>query len=232
MEEQVCGSGRVLHDGIVTSLGTTAPRAATRASGPTWRDPRLWVGLLIVATSVLVGARMLARADESVSVWTARRDLVAGAPVGSADLVATQVRFLDVADEERYLSAAEPPPQDAVLTRDVAAGELLPRSALGAEQDSGLLTVPLALPALAVPPDVDAGARVDVWVQVETATGRVVSRPLLTDVVVVAAPVSADAFGVTGDRQLVLGVDESQTRQLGQTLAAVGEATITIVGRD
>jgi hypothetical protein len=71
---------------------------------------------------------------------------------------------------------------------------------------------------------------VDVWVTVDTRRGAV-ARPLLSDVVVIALPSATDAYGVSGERQLVLGVDQSQSQELGHTLAAVGDSAITVVGR-
>lgn len=215
----------------VTSTAGAEPPAATRVGRPTWRDPRLWVGVALVAGSVLAGARLLAHADDSVSVWAARADLGAGRVLAADDLTVREVRFVDPDDQQVYLLADQPFPTDLRLARDLGAGELVARSALGAAGDPDLLTVPLAVPALAVPPDVAAGARVDVWVTTEDAEGGSVARPLLTDVLVVAAPTRSDAFGSSGDRQLVLGVDRAQERQLGRTLAAVGDQAITVVGR-
>ncbi|WP_299052203.1 hypothetical protein [uncultured Nocardioides sp.] len=40
---------------------------ATRARTPGWRDPRLWIGVLIVAVSVVVGVRLVSSADDSRS---------------------------------------------------------------------------------------------------------------------------------------------------------------------
>ena len=60
------GEGAGLHHVRVSSLGkpgTQAP-AATRVARPGWRDPRLWIGLLIVAGSVVLGARLLAAVDD------------------------------------------------------------------------------------------------------------------------------------------------------------------------
>lgn len=216
---------------VTSSLGTSQPPSAVRAGRPTWRDPRLWVGVAIVAGSLLVGARVLGQADESVAVWAARDELAAGATLDPGAVVARQVRFVDPADLDLYLPADEPLPDDVRLVHGLGAGELVARSAVSAADDTGLLTVPISVPALAVPPDLAAGSRVDVWVTLENASGQTRSRPLLVDVVVIAAPASDDSFGVSGDRQLVLGVDESQGEELGRTLAAVGESAITVVGR-
>lgn len=221
------------HDGPVTaSLGSGEPPPATRSTRASWRDPRLWVGLAVVAASVLIGVRVLARADDTAPVWAARGDLAAGTVLDEEDVVVHRVRFGDDVDAGLYLSADQPLPDGGRLLHGIAGGELVPASAVGTTGESGLLTVPLALPQLAVPPDVTTGSRVDIWVTVEDeASGRVRSRPLLTDVVVAAAPRPDATFGSSGDRQLVVTVDPSQARQLGRTLAAVGESSITVVGR-
>ena len=44
---------------------TEVPRA-TRSRRPGWRNPRLLIGLALVAGSVLVGARLVAAADDTV----------------------------------------------------------------------------------------------------------------------------------------------------------------------
>ena len=52
-----------MHDVLVArNLGrpdAVVPPPAVRASTPGWRDPRLWVGVAIVAVSVVGGARLL-----------------------------------------------------------------------------------------------------------------------------------------------------------------------------
>ncbi|MFN8194405.1 MAG: hypothetical protein U0R80_08995 [Nocardioidaceae bacterium] len=217
---------------MTSSLGSLDPPPAVRARRPGWRDPRLWLGVAIVAASVVAGARLLARADDLDAVWAVTDRHAAGDVLTPDDLVARRVRFDDAADRERYLLTEERLPDGMRLERDVGPGELLPRAALGAaDADTGLLTVPIGLPALSVPPDVHAGSRVDVWVTTENDAGRQVARPRLRDVVVISAPPATDGFGAAGDRQLVLGVAEDQEDELGAVLAAVGEAPITVVGR-
>ena len=81
---------------------------ATRGSG--------WA-LALVAASVVVGARVLAQADEATVVWAAAADLPAGQQLAEEDLVATRVRFLDAADAQRYLAAGQPLPDPHTLLR-------------------------------------------------------------------------------------------------------------------
>lgn len=144
-------------------LGKLAPQPATRATAPGWRDVRLWVGLLIVAASVLVGARVLASADDTVAVWAAREDLVAGSTVAAEDVVAVRVRFRDAAQLEGYLPADAAWEDGRVLLRDVGAGELVPLAATGEEPDDTVRLLPIAVDPAQVPPGVVAGSVVDVW---------------------------------------------------------------------
>ena len=56
---------------------TDSPPAA-RLGRPRWRDARLLGGLLLVLLSVVLGARVLAAADDTVAVWSVTTDLAAG----------------------------------------------------------------------------------------------------------------------------------------------------------
>src|SRR6478736_5540715 len=77
------------HDGAVSrNLGSSRVHPSTptavRATRPGWRDPRLWVGVLIVAVSVVAGARVLAAADDTVAVWAVAADAGPGAALTEA----------------------------------------------------------------------------------------------------------------------------------------------------
>jgi hypothetical protein len=75
----------------------------------------------------VLGATVLADADERVQVWSVTRDLGADTALSGDDVRAAAVRLDDVAG--RYVSAAEDL-DGLVLTRPVGRGELLPASAL------------------------------------------------------------------------------------------------------
>jgi hypothetical protein len=136
---------------------------ALRARRPSWRDPRLAVGLLLVFVSVLVGARVLATSDDTVAVLAARDTLVAGQRITAADLTEVRLRFTSDQDADRYLSSDQPLPDGAVLLRPVGPGELVPRTAVSTDAE-GLVELPLAVDPGRVPASVRAGSLVDVWV--------------------------------------------------------------------
>src|ERR1700712_4092811 len=104
-----------------TRKDTAAPKAQ-RSRQPGWRNPRLLLGLLLVAASVVVGARLMAAADDTVGVWAVARDLPAGATLESDDVQRRQVRFPDAATADGYLAASDDLPSAATLNRPVAAG--------------------------------------------------------------------------------------------------------------
>lgn len=209
----------------MTILGEPAtPPPATRATRPGWRDPRLWIGVLIVALSVVAGARLVGAADESVPVWAVGHDMAAGDDVTADDLVAHRVRFVDPADLRRYFPADEVLPADLQLVQGVGAGELLPRSATAPTGETALLHLPVAVEPTLVPPNVGAGSVVDVWVRSE---GRcpACSRAALNDVTVIEAPGTDELSGV---RQVVLAVTEEDAGRWFRLLAGLETPTVTI----
>ncbi|MGH3355437.1 MAG: hypothetical protein ACRDOJ_06035, partial [Nocardioidaceae bacterium] len=97
----------------ITASSRTVPAdspPSRRLTGTRWRDPRLWVGLMLVAASVVVGARLLAASDDTVGVWAVGRDIGEGARLTPAALVVQRVRFTDSETAGRYLSSADPLP--------------------------------------------------------------------------------------------------------------------------
>ena len=213
--------------------------AALRGQRPAWRDPRLWIGIVLVAASVVVGARVLAAADDTVQVWAAAPDLGAGQRVEADDLVAQRVRFADADALAGYFTVDDELPADLELTRSVAAGELLPRGAVGTPDETGLVEVPVAVEPELVPPSVAPGDVVDVYVvapisadadgQAQAAAARRARRS--TGATVVDAPELASSFGTSGKRQLVLAVPEADAPAFFALLARYDAPSLTVVRR-
>lgn len=205
-----------------------AAPAAQRVQRPGWRDPRLWAGVAIVAVSVVAGARLLASADDTVAVWAAAGELAAGAPVTSADLERHRVRFADTGDLGGYFPGTAAPPE-GVLLRGVGPGELLPRTAVGTAAQSGTVQVPLSVDPDQVPPSVDTGSVVDVYLL--GGQGARGAEPALSGVSVVDAPEAEEGFVASGKRQLVLAVPEDDARRFFGLLGAADAPTLTVVRR-
>jgi len=221
-----------------TPPGLDVP-AALRGQRPAWRDPRLWIGIVLVAASVVVGARVLAAADDTVQVWAAGGDLGAGQRVEADDLVAQRVRFADSDALAGYFTTDDELPADLELTRSVAAGELLPRAAVGTPDETGLVEVPVAVEPELVPPSVGPGDVVDVYVvaplsadaQPGQADQPPPDGPALTGATVVDAPELASSFGTSGKRQIVLAVPEADAPAFFALLARYDAPSLTVVRR-
>lgn len=123
-------------------------------------DPRLLIGLLLVAASVAGVIAIVSAADESVEVYAAREPLAPGDRIGSDDLVSASVRLDDAA--HLYLVPGDIPAAGVVVTRPVGAGELLPASSVGSVDGLRLTSVVLTVSGQ-LAESVLPGATVDVW---------------------------------------------------------------------
>jgi len=174
----------------------------------------------LVAVCVLAGARLLARADDTVAVWAAGHDAAAGAVLQPGDLVAERVRFADAGAQAAYLTGAAP--GQVVLTHALAAGELVPRAAL-ASGAGDLARLPLALDPAALPSSVGPGSSVDVY-----ATGQGASGPLLSGVGVVEVVTGG---ALDGSTEVTLAVPPAAVTAYFQRLAHLDSPRLTLVGR-
>lgn len=208
----------------VTRAALPAP-AALRLRRPRWRDPRLLVGVLLVAASVAAGSWLVTAGQQTFGVYAAREALTPGQSVSAADLEVVQVRGERLA--EVYLLASDELPSGALALRVIAGGELVPLSALGdaASLDVRSVAVPVGaeLSAVVVP-----GSQVDLWFLPGSradAPGepRELARSLIVQEV---AASGSGALGVgAGTVHVLVPADE-----LGPVLAALGaEGTVRLV---
>lgn len=210
------------------------PAPAVRFRRPGWRDPRLVVGVLLVCLSVVLGAQLLSAGDDVTPVWAVRDSVAAGETLSPDDLRPAGVRFAEVGDAARYVTATDPVAEGTVVTRDLAAGELVPLAALAAGDEPALLEVPLAVPGGGVPAGLAAGDRVDVWtVPLARAAERAPrAAQALTSVPVLRLGGDGGVGGVGGPdatRQVVVGVEDSA--DLTGTLGQLADAHVVLVRR-
>ena len=246
MDERGLETGPRRHDATVSlstdprTRGAELPGSppATRHRAGFWKDPRLAVGIALVAVSALLGATLLGGADATVGVWAARAQLARGQSVTAADLVRREVRFADQADADRYVSAEAPLPDGSVLARDVGPGELLPRAALGAGDAAATVEVPLSVPTEAVPASVRAGSVVDVWVTADpdlaadvSAAKDATSTLVLGRVTVLSVSRAGGALGPSATRQVIVGVEPGQEDALPTALAQLARGSVVLVRR-
>lgn len=198
---------------------------------PAWREPRFLLGVLLVAVSVAGVAGLVAVSDRSVEVYAARHALAAGDEVAAGDLVGVRVRLGKTASA--YLSAAPQP--DTVVTRTIAAGELVPVGALGAasaqRETSVVISVDGELPA-----SIAVGSAVDVWAAAATGQSSGAGAPkfgaprVLVPGGTVVRVVRDSGLGSTGGVAVEVRVPKDSTAELLESLANGDDITVLPAG--
>ncbi|MEO6826967.1 MAG: SAF domain-containing protein [Microbacteriaceae bacterium] len=160
-----------------------------------WVDPRFLIGVGLVLASVAGVYGIVAGADRSTVVLAARTPLTAGDTVQASDLVPTQVRL--AGSDRLYLTRDTLPTEGAVVTRTIAAGELVPTSAVGAAtspaQTSIVVTVHGQLAGSIKP-----GSVVDIWSAAALEHARFGPPTVVVDSATVVRLVEGDRM--LGDR--------------------------------
>lgn len=133
---------------------------AVRLRRPGWRDPRLLVGLVMVAASVALGSWLVSAAGRTVPVYAAGQPLVAGEAIERTALVVEQVQV--GAQDGIYLRADEPLPVGLVAVRTVGRGELVPAAAVAVDADLAVRSVAIT-PAGTLSSAVVEASSVDLW---------------------------------------------------------------------
>ena len=205
---------------------------ATRLATPGWLDTRLVLGVVLVLTSVVVGARVLASADRSQTVWATTHDLAPGAQLTAADLTRMRVRLFG--HSGNYVRGSGPAPTGYFLRRSLGAGELLPFHALskpGEDLSFRFLTVPVGRGHL--PPNLTSGAQVDVYVSPESKAGATTTatavppRLVVRNVTVLLRRATGGLSGANESEPVVLRVRPTDVTLL---LAAMSEGRIDLIG--
>lgn len=130
------------------------------------RDPRLLIGVVLVAGSVAGVLSLVGAVSRTEPVYAASGPILPGERITEAGLTIVQLR-LDP-DAALYLTPGELPSEGLVATRPVLAGELVPVSAVGSLGGLRLASVVVAVTG-GLPAAIAPGTPVDVWSTVELA---------------------------------------------------------------
>jgi hypothetical protein len=211
------------------AVDSSASPLAARQRRARGRDPRLWLGVVLVLGSIVVGARLLAAADDTTAVWQVGRDIPAGDAVVAADLQVTRAHFDDPAVAARYVLADRPVDPRSRATRDLHAGELLDASAVSSSPAPPTRQLPLGVGATQQPADLRPGDHVEVWAVPDSSTGagsggRVPSL-VLRDVRVLS--VGGGVVGASAERQVLVGL--ARTTDVGAVLRLITGASVVLV---
>ncbi|MGH3424997.1 MAG: hypothetical protein ACRDO8_09725 [Nocardioidaceae bacterium] len=210
------------------------PPAAQRLTRNRWSDPRLLVGIVLVAAAIVAGAVIVEASDDTMPVWALRVDAHAGDTPRISDLERVDVH-VGGSVAEHYLSGSEARVADrlgsSVWAHDVPAGELLAGSALVGRQEERAGELPLSVAVGSLPADLRPGQRVDVWVGPGRAAGgdREDADRVLEHVRVQAVRARSAALGEGSARVVLVALDDSAVDDLGSVLARVGHGSVTLV---
>lgn len=209
----------------MTTTGPASP-AAVRWRRPGWRDPRLLVGLVLVAVSVGLGAWAVGSAARTVPVLAAADALVVGRSLDAQSLVVRQVQIADA--ERLYLRADADLSGDLVVTRAVGPGELVPVGAVSPAEDLGLREVAIEAPGPLASTVVE-GSRVDLWFVPAASTAVPLPQPrqLALDLAVAQVTVPTGALAVGSGATVHVMVPVTGLADLLAAFAADG--TIEVV---
>lgn len=220
-----------------TTPTATAPGeapAALRAKRPSWREPRIVIGIILIAASVLIGAKLMAALDDTVGVFALKGDLSRGAELHSGDLTTTRIRFADAATADLYVSSEDELPSGATLAQDLKAGELLPRRAVETEALVDLVEVPISVDSTDLPATVRQGSTVDVWVTTKSAASSPLDNKatlVLPEALVISVPRRSDSFAPEASRQVILGIPAKDSAKLAQALGILADGRVVITRR-
>lgn len=133
--------------------------ATRRRTGFRAVDVRLVIGAALVLTSIGGVWAVVSSSDRSVAVYAASSTIVEGDAIDVSDL---SIVHVSLGDAQRLYVETGAVAEDAVATRTVFAGELVPEDAIGAPGDVTASRVVVTV-AGQLPAGVTAGRQVDVW---------------------------------------------------------------------
>ncbi|WP_157749503.1 SAF domain-containing protein [Jatrophihabitans sp. GAS493] len=194
---------------------TTQSPAPRRVKTPRWLDLRLIAGVVLVLASVAIGATVVASADSTVRMWQSSRNLSAGAVLSASDLSSVRVHL--AAGSGAYLLATTPV-VGQVLVRDVSAGELIPRSAIGTTAATTTVTVPLQAGEA---PKLSRGERLQLWISTKSCPATVV----LSDVTVQDVQSTGGGLAADGGQSAVVRVPPALAQRV-VTALGISDATL------
>lgn len=201
-----------------------------RIARPKWLNFRLVGGILLIIAAVVLGARVIGASSQTTAVWAAERNLAGGTVLGAGDLTAVEVNLGDNA--ALYLPAGSASPMGMTIVSPMAAGELLPVSAV--EQSGTGRVVAIGVEPGNMPPGVDHGSTIDLYLTTggaagaeEKATTELIGRDLTVQSV--TAPSSGGLSGATANRYQLSVLLPADTADKLVRILPTGEPIVVLV---
>lgn len=204
-------------------METSGP--APRLSKPSWKDPRLLIGILLVLASVAGVVALVGNADSTVPMYAAKDALVVGQKITAESFTVVQVQLGDV--DGKYLDPTDELDVNAVAVRMVPKGELVSRTSIGRIDALDRKPAPISITE-PLPKEVVVGAYVDVWVALpDDRNGFVEPVLMLPGAEVASLSAASGTLGASKNMALmVLVTDAQMPKFLG---AVANKAKVSVV---
>lgn len=200
-------------------------QASARLKRPSWKDPRLLLGILLVLVSIAGVVLLVGGASKTVPAYVATAPIAVGQKLTKESFSLVQIQLGDI--QGKYYEPATPLPENAVAIRMIPQGELVPISSVGQSEmlDRKPVSVTVSEP---LPPQVVVGSHVDVWVALPNDhNGFEEPTLMLPGVEVASVTDSQTSFASSKSTQLmVLVKDEQMPKFLG---AVANKAKVSVV---
>ena len=184
------------------------PGQAPRLSKPSWKDPRLLIGILLVLASVAGVVALVGNAAKTVPMYVAKDALVVGQKITPDSFTIVEVQLGDV--DGKYLDPADALDANAVAIRMVPKGELVSRSSIGRIDALNRKPAPVTITE-PLPKEVVVGAYVDVWVALPDDRNGFAEPVLMLPGAEVASLASASgSLGSSKNTALMVLVSDAQ----------------------
>ncbi len=204
---------------------STVAGGGARLKKPSWKDPRLLVGILLVLASVVGVVSLVAAADQTTEAYAASGPIAVGEKLTTDKLHRVRVRLGDV--EQYYLTPEADVATGLVAVQRIGKDQLVPRESLG--QLDALNRKPVAVTIdEALPPQAVAGSRVDIWVaQPDTRNGFSEPTLLLKGAEIAQLTPGTTALGAQRSTVVMVLVPDGQMPKL--LGAQANKAKISVV---
>lgn len=196
---------------------------AGRLRRPGWRDPRLLVGVLLIAISVTAVSAVVSAADQTSEYYAVRDTLTPGTVVTRDDVKVVRARL----GGDAYMAPGDEP-WGLVLTRVVGKGELLPSEALADAEDVESRTIAVRT-TLPLADGIEVGSLVDIYLTTDDE-GEPRTRAVARSLTVESVEEDDGSFAASSLETVYVAVPDGEIEDLLDALATKGEISVVGMG--
>lgn len=143
----------------------TTEMLSPRFQRPGLRDPRLLIGLLLIALSIIAVVSVVRIGNKTEPYYVATRDISVGEEITNNDLAPVDVRLAEASG--LYLTEEQGLEDKTVATARIAQGQLVPTAAISTENTDGRRIATISVDS-SYASMLSSGKHVDVWIATKT----------------------------------------------------------------